>query len=286
MFMSSIRAQLLTGGVVLAMAGLTGCANLEAIQQFGKLSADSAGYTKLTDDYVSTFDRRKAWTFKDNADELAKLEADAVGRRQQGVELKVYHMAISDYMDALADLAADDVPSYDKELGGLIDQAVKLKAIDGGNAAAAKSIAGLIAEAATNFYRQRKLKEVIANANEPLQKILARMQFFVEQYERTAQTEKDAFDAYYLSLEDLAKKGNERMFSQYAWAMNSELSPAHEEKIKAAKKYLETLKKIAEAHQSLFDNLSKISDKEFQSQLKKYTKAIYAAYKATREPAK
>ena len=285
MFRFNFGAQLCASAGAFVLITLTGCANLDAIREFGKLSSDSAGFTKQTAEYVSTYERRKAWTFKDRAEQLAALDADTAARKPQAIELKLYHKVVSDYMSALADLAADEVPTYDKELGGLVDQAVKLKAIDETNAAAAKQISTIIADAATNLYRQRKLKYIIGEANPPLQQVLARMQFFVEQYQRTAKTEKDAFDSYYQSLEDLARKANEAMFAQYAWAMKNELEPARQERVDAAKAYLETIREISQAHQNLYDNRDRIDNKEFLTQFRRYTKAIYAAYKATREPA-
>ena len=59
----------------LLVLGLSGCANLAAIQEFGRLSADGAGYTKLTQDYLSVPDRARKNAQGSGADQSAALDA-------------------------------------------------------------------------------------------------------------------------------------------------------------------------------------------------------------------
>jgi hypothetical protein len=71
---------------------LAGCANLGAIQEFGKLSADSAGYTKLTDDYLAGPSNQKKYTLTSEADKRDELDRLSKERAKQGDQLGLYHI--------------------------------------------------------------------------------------------------------------------------------------------------------------------------------------------------
>ncbi len=272
----------------IALALLAGCANLAEIQEFGKLSADSAGYTRLTDEYLTAPEQQKKYTLASETDARATLDRLGKERLQQAEQLKLYHRAIEGYMTALADLAGDQVTAYDKELGGLVDSAAKGSLIAKDETASLKAISGLLADAATDYYRQRRLHEVIERANAPLQEILRHLTAMVEGYSAAIEDERAAFTAYYRLLIATARENGQRppgtMREPAAAQLISDTfdaqAPSFDTRKKAVNAYLKTLKTIAEAHQNLYDNRDSLSNDNLLAAIKNYSKRIRDSYKA------
>jgi hypothetical protein len=263
---------------------MAGCANLVAIQEFGKLSADSAGYTKLTEEYGSSPSRRKQYTLSSESDQRTTLDEQAAQRLPQVQRLILYHKTVSEYMKAVANLAADEVVSIDEDISGLADAAVKAKYIEEEKAKAVKSIASTIASALTDVYRQRKLREVIDKANAPLQLVLGDMATLVNAYEESLRIEKADAQRYFRALESTARHQDKQIaIAEQIWARGAERDIQLKDRGDAAAQYGKVLQKIGEAHQKLYDNREKVSDAEVQRQLRQYSKQINAAYKVARD---
>jgi hypothetical protein len=267
---------------VALFAVLTGCANLSAIQEFGKLSADAASYTKLTQEYASSPTRSKQYTLASEEDKRKALDALAETRKAQVASLQLYHSTLFEYMTAISDLASDEVVSFDDELGGLADAALKQKYIKESEAKAVKSLGTILASAATDFYRQRKLKEVIGQADAPLQTVIGAMHtIVVGGYASSLENEKAYARSYYRNLEARARNDDkqtvlaERLYGERI-AKEAELDG----RITASEQYGNVLKAIGSAHHKLFEQRDKVSDAEVQRQLKQYVKKIWAGYKA------
>jgi hypothetical protein len=82
---------------------LLSCANLQAIRDFANISSESAQYTVLVNDYVESPERQKRFS---PSSEHELLDHNKRIRVQQKEVLLAYHKAISDYMEALGQLAA------------------------------------------------------------------------------------------------------------------------------------------------------------------------------------
>lgn len=285
--MSILKKHLVSLIFVISFALLAGCANLGEIREFGKLSSASAGYTNLTEDYLNAPDRQKKYLMVSETEAKAKLEASAKERKKQSEKLKLYHKAIETYMKAIADLAGDQVTAYDKELGDLVDSATKASLIEKDKANWLKTIAGVLADAATNYYRQKKLSDVIELANAPLQNILQDLEKIMDGYSASIDLEKRYFDSYYRQLLVMAKekvsKGSnimkEPVAAQLLTDTRNAQEPLFETRKKAVKVYKESLKTIAVAHQKLYDNRNNLSSDNVLSTIKDYSKKIYDAYK-------
>ena len=285
--MQSIRkyVSVLLSTTILALVG--GCANLGEIREFGKLSADSAGYTQLTDDYLSSPVRQKKYTFSNEKEVRDKLDELMKSRAVQAEKLKLYHKAIESYMKALADLAGDEVTNSDKELGSLIDNAKSTNLVPQDQADALKSISSVLSDAATNLYRQRKLHDVIDRANAPLQNVISGLIFNVgSAYPEAINGEEQYFVSYYQVLLATAKEPlttskepREPAAAQLIIDLVAEKRPAFESRRKAATAYVATLKNIGIAHQYLHDNRDRLSNDEVRSAMKHYATEIYSAYK-------
>lgn len=270
---------------------LSGCVNLSAVQEFGKLSADSAGYTRLTDEYVSAPERMRHYTLESDKPTLAELDRQASERQAQGARLKAYHRAVEDYMKALADLAGDSVVAYDPELGALIDSANKASALTAEQAAPLKAVSNLLAHAATDAYRQRKLSEVIEAGNPPLQSILKDLTLLVQAYSASIEDERMRLDFYYRGLmaqasEPIGIAGSQAPKEPAAALLikqiHQERRATFDERLKAAAQYQQTIQVIAQAHQGLYDHRDHLGSAQAVNLIKSYSKQIQATYKAFR----
>lgn len=286
----STAIRLLVPSFIISVS-LAGCVNLSAVQEFGKLSADSAGYTRLTDEYVSAPDRMRHYTLESDKLTLAELDRQATTRQAQGARLKAYHKAVEDYMKALADLAGDNIVAYDSELNGLIDSADRASAITADQAAPLKAVSNLLAHAATDAYRQRKLSEVIAEGNPPLQAIMKDLSQLIQAYSASIEDERLRLDFYYRELiaqasEPIGIAGSrapkEPAAAQFIKQIHQERRAAFDERLKAATQYQQTIQVIAQAHQGLYDNRDHLGSAQTVSLIKSYSKQIQTAYKAFR----
>ncbi|MBP6544484.1 MAG: hypothetical protein KA265_17975 [Piscinibacter sp.] len=274
----------------LLVLGLSGCANLAAIQEFGRLSADGAGYTKLTQDYLSVPDRARKYAQGSGADQSAALDALKAKRDAQAEGLSLQHKAVTDYMEAIASLAADDVPSFDEPLGGLVDAATSASQIPANVAGPLKSVGSLLVSAVADGYRQRQLTQVIEAGNVPLQAILRDLTTTIKAFELDSEIELDRFDGYYQFLMLTAGAKAERGKAPEPAALffirdaYQEQRPAFAERSKQIAKYQETLTAIAEGHQKLYDHRDQISSPELLRQVKGYSTRIRGAIKAIRNP--
>ena len=279
----------ITRPAVLAIAlSLSGCANLGAIQEFGRMSADGASYTKLSDDYVQSPEYRKAFTFRADTAQRDHLTRVAEERKKQGAELEIYHRSVSAYMNALADLAGDEAPNFDPELDAMVDAAAQARYLTEEKAEAVRALGKAFTGALASTYQQRELKQVIEHANAPLQTMIASMTVIMEGFAESLNTEQAVFVSYHQTLigmgEEKGQDGTMRepVAAQMAYA-NLELGkPAYAARARAIPRYIETLQKIGVAHQSLYDHRHRISDQEVLSQLARQTRQIRAAYIAVR----
>ena len=271
-------------GIILSIAWLvTGCANLTAIQEFGRTSADTAGFAQHSNIYADSPLTRKQFTLEADTEARAKLDAQHAQRKALTARLMINHGALADYMDALADLAGDEVPSTESEVGGLIDSATRAGLVNTADVAAAKSIGALITSAALDGYRQQKLNTLIGQGNAPVQALVADLLGATQRMQDSLETETVDATRHYRALSDLARQNNrEPAAAELVWAarnLSTEMLAQRKQSLPAR---IEALRLIAAGHQTLFDNRNNIKDKQVQGQIKTYAKKIRAAYHATR----
>lgn len=277
------RLQALLAGLCFLL--LTGCANLGAIQEFARTSADSAAYTQLTDEYINSPETSKRYTLESEADKRAALDAKALERKPQAARLMLMHQALSSYMTTLGELAADDLAEADTELDAMFNAAAKANYVDETTGAPLRSISKILVEAALNGYRQRELNKVIAAGNAPLQQLIANQLAIMEGYRESLAVERAMQVSHQRALYAMARdKGREPVAAELLWERGNLTAAQFAQREKALPKYVETLKQIAAGHQALYDNRESLSNKEVAAQIKRYTKRIRAGLKAARTP--
>ncbi len=225
-----------------------GCADLKAIQDFANISAESAEYTGLVDNYVSFPERQKRYQAPDRH---PQLHAMAQERAKQKTALLLRHEIIHEYMEALGSLAADEIVDHSDEISELS------QALQGGigtspeETEAFGKITGTLTKVASDKWRQGKLKQLIEQSNDPLQTIIRSLQQIVrEAFGGDRQTEQATMRNYYMTLimesNDPAGKAALQEWQEYRLAQSAK-------RTKGIQTYSELLTEISEGHQQLYD---------------------------------
>jgi hypothetical protein len=264
---------------LVAFALSQGCANLAAIRDFGTISAESASYKRLIEDYVAEPEREKRFTPKSHHEDLNRQRVE---RAAQEERLLLRQTAIVAYMDALAQLAADDVVVYDKEIDGLASALKANKFAGEQDADAFAAIAKLLAKAATDAWRQRKLKELIYDSNKPIQDLIAALRKVVELgiARDDAENESEAARKYYKKLQHSSKDPAGIAALAEWWEYRQAEIDARQH---AARTYVEVLNKISAGHQKLYDERDQLRNDDTTRQIKAYVRDLRALYKTLRK---
>ena len=263
------------GGLISIL--VCGCANLSAVREFADISASTAEHTQLTKEYVQWPHTQKRFQ---PTGEYEKLERMAKLRELQEKTLLLRHSLIEEYMYALGHLAADEVVRYDKEVESLGKEAKGAKFIDGKEEAAFNAVAKLILTAATDAWRQAKLKAFVRTSNSDIKVVIGGLKQIVDEgFLGDLQDENEAVRKYYqrIVLESSDKAG---IAALNEWREAKLESIAKRQK--AIEAYSLSLQKISDAHQKLNDAVlvDSLTSKEFLGQMSRYAKEIRKAYKA------
>ncbi|MGE0714058.1 MAG: hypothetical protein AB7P02_01340 [Alphaproteobacteria bacterium] len=267
----SLRAALVACVAIVTAA----CADLAAIRQFADISADSAQYTKLAQDYAAGPVRQKRFQ---PASEHPRLDAAAAARREQLAAITARLSLIEEYMHALGALASDKAPVFDTEIGALGAAVSKAGFAGDAETTAAVTLANLVLRAAADGWRQRQLRELIGQGNAPLQTVIAGLRrIAAEAFLGDLANEQAAARAHYRTL--LARSSDpagKAALEEWIELRQGDMA-SREAAIKA---YDAILKNIAEGHQALYDGRDDISRKALLDQLEMYAKLIQKAAKA------
>jgi hypothetical protein len=267
-------ARIQLGLCVLALLLQGACVNLKPIRQFADSAVDTAGYTALTSYYVEGVEHLKS--YQDEASQPG-LDQDSLARRKQEAGLLALHHGIEAYMTAIGSLASDEVISYDKSLDKLGKELQDSEVASPSEVDAYKSLASFVAKAATDLYRQAKLKQLIGEANGPFQDVVGSLQKIVRRgYVLSLDNEAAALDAYYKDIimaSDRATNAQPALTElvKETWRIKKNDLAARR---KACLAYADTLDKIANGHQELYNHRDKLDAKETLDTLLTYANEL------------
>lgn len=248
---------------ILLLAFAQGCANnLKAIQDFASLSAESAAYTALVEDYLDFPNRQKRYQ---PPSRHASLETMAQERARQKSALLLRQTIVEKYMDALGRLAADEMVDNTAELSQLSAALQNQTGTNPQETEAYQKIAGTLAKVASDRWRQRQLRDLIEQSNPPVQRILGSLQQIVSDgFGGDLQTEEAAIKNYYSTLimesQDPAGKA---ALAEWKELRTSRL----QERSQALQTYRTVLGKISEGHQRLFEQRQELNNKQVIQQI-------------------
>lgn len=272
----TLRRAGLAVSTLLTVGLLAGCVDLAAVRQFAKTSAATADYKQVVSDYAREPLRRKQYA---PASQATKLDDEAKTRGEQAITLEAAQGILVAYMSALGDLAADELPSIDKEVDGLGTALEKAKFVgeaDKSTAAAAGSIAKALGRLALDHWRQAQLAKLIRETDDNVQAVVAGMRdIMLKDFDLALNVEKGAVTSYF--IEPLAAAPATQKLAKLLQADRVDDIEARRAKLKA---YAEVLAKIGKGHAELRANVGTLDDAALAARLKQYAKDLTTLYKA------
>lgn len=253
----------------LLLLGAQGCADLKPIQDFAALSADSAEYTALVNDYIDSPQRQKRYQPESRHANLDRMVQE---RADQKPALLLRHAVIEKYMAALGALAADEVVDNSEELSKL---ATALKTQVGTNQKETEAfgkMAGILTKAASDRWRQRQLRDLIEQSNESIQNILASLQQIIAGgFVGDLEIEQAALQNYYKTLtmesSDPAGKAALQEWQEFRLAKIAD-------RRESIQQYSTLLQSIAAEHQQLYDQRQDLTNPNLLKQIGKKAKDL------------
>ena len=246
-----------------------GCVDLKAIQDFANISAESAEYTTLVNNYLDFPNRQKRYQ---PADRHAQLDTMAQQRMARKSELLLRHEVIEEYMEAMGRLAADEIVDQSKELSQLTTALKTHAGANPGETEAFGKVAEILTKLVSDGWRQRQLQSLIKQSNAPIQQILKSLKQIVSDgFGGDLQNEGFAIQNYYRTLiaqsNDPAAKAALAEWQEVRVATLSDHS-------QTLHTYATLLDKIAEGHQKLYDERKDLAKKQLLEQIQQSAKEL------------
>lgn len=275
--------------VALLSAFLTfvaGCANLQSVRDFAKISAATADYQQIVADYAMSPDRQKRYQ---PARSAPQLEAQAKARAEQKPKLEAAQTILVEYMNALGDLAADDLPKVDTQIDALGKALEKAKFVGDGDAAigketatAAGTIAKILIRAVLDHWRQKQTSRIVTEANDSVQIVTSGLREIVlKDFSASLDTEKETVRKYFEAPIAASTASGDAdavpALARILWLEHSDQIETRRVKLTA---YADVLDKIGKGHEDLAQNVNRLKDKDLKERLRGYAKDLQALYKA------
>lgn len=265
---------------------LVGCADLEAVRQFAKTSAATADYQAVIADYVASPERQKRYQ-PERAAEF--LNAQFEERKKQRVKLEAAQKVLVEYMSALGDMAADDLPNVDPQIDALgkaledakfVGQADAL--IGKETATAAGSIAKVLVRVVLDHWRQAQTVRIIRDANDHVQTVVAGLREVVLKDFGTSLDIEDEVGRKYFGAPIAAASSRHQTdtVAPLARIMQLEYADKISERRAKLNAYAAVLEKIGKGHADLDANVDHLNDTALMARLKQYAKDLQVIYKA------
>jgi hypothetical protein len=254
-----------------------GCANLGAVREFASTSSDAAQYNQIVGTYVDTPTRLMRYEPESQRPVLARQAAERQGQREQ---LLLRQRLIQAYMDALGQLAADGLTTYDTQLDALGIALQTAKFADQGEAAALAAVSKALTTAATERWRQGKLVTLIEQADAPFQVVVGSLVVIVETgFTADTANEREALNKYYSELQRTSR-------DPAGLAALGEWREMRDGQIRdreiAIRSYVVVLRTIASGHRKLYESRHELSKVQVQAEIHQFTSRLKEAVNAIR----
>ena len=265
-FSQQITMILVMGLLLLAIQG---CADLKAIQDFAALSADSAEYTTLVNDYIDSPQRQKRYQPESRQTDLDRMTQE---RNDQKPSLLLRHAVIEKYMSALGALAADEAVDHSTELSELATALKTQAGTSPKETEAFGKMAGILTKVVSDRWRQRQLRDLIEQSNDPVQQILSSLQQIIGGgFVGDLDNEQAALQNYYrtLTMESNDPAGKAALQEWQEFRMNTVNN-----RRASLQRYADLLQSIAAEHQQLYDQRHDLTNPNLLKQVGKQVKDL------------
>jgi hypothetical protein len=262
---------------VLPFLWISGCTNLSAIQDFAAISAESAQYTRLVDQYAESPVRQKRFQPADQHERLDRMTRERAAQKDR---LLLRLNLVAEYMSALGALAADEAVDYDSGIEGLERAVVDNKLAADKDADAFASVANLLLRVCTDSWRKKELQNLITASNGPFQEVVGALKRIVGlEFTGDIANEKEAMRNHYETLIHLS--GDSAGIAALREWEDTRLAEA-DARARSDSCYARVLSSIAMGHQQLYDRRDDLGGKELVRQLKQYTNEVRKSVNAIR----
>lgn len=254
--------------IIFCLATTAGCTDLGAIREFSDTASRSSGYTALVDDYAAFPERQKRYA---PSAEDARLDAVAAERARQREVLRRRHALISDYLDALGQLASDQPVNHGEGAGNVGDDAA---------APAFTDIDQILFKAATDGWRRDRLGDLIGDSNAHVQTAVAALQTIVrEGYGGDAEDEAVAARKYYDTvLVQASDPAGIAALEEWRETRLAEIGRRRQ----AIDAYADLLGKVAEGHQVLNERRDDLAADDLLARMRRYARELQAMFDTVR----
>jgi len=262
---------------------LTACANLGSIRDYAKASDDLTSGTEIVTRWKnSDIELNKDNPIIDSKPGLRRSPATQQKADAAASELYKVHDALAQYFSALTLLAADDIPSTQKQ-GENLSNAIKDLDPKFGDPEqkAFKAIVGLLS-IPLEAYRQKAVIKLIKSQDDNVDKLLSLLERSSDIIEKDLKAESNQSTApYYTLLGDVKDPGIRFLVSE---RMISIQSANYQPLFTAITKYKKALSNIRDSHKKIGESVASGKDelKQTLSELKVAIEQIIAARKAVK----
>lgn len=263
----------------LLLLGLShGCVDLKAINDFAKISAESAEYTSLVDHYLDSPIRQKRYQPQDRH---LQLDTMAQERLAQRPELLVRHEVIEEYMKALENLASDEIVDQSQELSSLTDSLQNQTGTSPTETEAFGKMANVITNAISDKWRKRQIHELIERSNGPLQTIVKSLQQVLSNgFAGDNQNEQLAIQSYYRTkIAQSTDPAGIAALMEWKEYREGKLAVHN----RALQSYVAVLDEISNGHQKLYDQRGDLGAKSLLAQIKHSANKLEDLYSAIKK---
>lgn len=263
--------------LALSLTLIAGCANLGEVRGFAGESARLAGYTKITERYLASYQRERPFLLPGPA---RQAEAALDARRQAARDsLLAVHRVAFRYMATLAQLAGADSFNLDTPIDKL---AANLKAfpdlgLDAATVDATASLAKSLSNMVLSAAQESAVRKLVTEDGPKAQRLFEGMQNIASLFDKSLNNEKKMVLA---TLVDGAAIEEQTKGSPLLVALA--LDKAREKKAEYAadeadyQAALQGLQAIARGHRDLMDNIDHLDTTDLRQRLAKYRDQIRA----------
>jgi hypothetical protein len=263
--------------ILITLSLSVGCADLSAVRDFAKVSYKIADYTALVDDYVAVPARIKEYAPADRQNFYTEQQKIREGQRPG---LLALHARVQDYMEALGQLASDEVVNFDKEFANVEQALTDASFASQPQAQAATQLGQILTKAATDSWRRKKIAALIEQSNEPLQTVLKGMQSFLKgALLQDLEEEQQDIKEFYVGLQ---KKSSDQAGIQALKEWRDKHEAKLEQSRQSVQTYDKTIKTIQAGHQKLYDERDRLDTKEVMTLITGYVTQLKTLDKTLR----
>ncbi len=264
------------GLLLIFIIGLNGCVNLKSVNNFSSMSYN--GINKFEDiDYSfkrHCMDRcRFEFSKKLDIEREVLCECDMY-IKADSVTLLLY-TAIKGYLEGLTNLSNNELTSYnfDAAKKALTNDALGNIKIEKEQVEAYSNISKILLRASTDIYRKNKIKKYVEDANEPLQVLIAKFKFILqENLSGELDFRKERTYVYYRDIAgkpNLSENEKRKIVSDYYEQLSDINSKQDQINV-----FVKILEDISSGHQKLYDDRDKMTTNELKSIMTAYSSNI------------